>query len=221
MPDPGIAQLTVVANESYREFADSLQKEYREAGVSIGYVRIGEFAKIPTIDDETGEEKRLGFAGSKVIWEELVNRSYLDKDGKVTTNFRPDTEGFTLGPKPDFFWPQDDMIQVMLDCRVERMVKQSRKRVARKLNKEIYSSSWFEDFWRTIAQRTTYRVTLNRDEVIQSAVNKIKAEQTIQPLRVQVTKGEPQPKRSPLDQQISLLPINYLTSSANCKRQHH
>lgn len=189
VPDPGIAQLTVVANESYREFADSLQKEYREAGVSIGYVRIGEFAKIPTIDDETGEEKRLGFAGSKVIWEELVNRSYLDKDGKVTTNFRPDTEGFTLGPKPDFFWPQDDMIQVMLDCRVERMVKQSRKRVARKLNKEIYSSSWFEDFWRTIAQRTTYRVTLNRDEVIQSAVNKIKAEQTIQPLRVQVTKA--------------------------------
>lgn len=189
VPDPGIAQLTVVANESYREFADSLQNEYREAGVSIGLVRVGEFAKIPTIDEETGEQKRLGFAGSKLIWEELVERSFLDKDGKVTPNFRPDTIGFTLGPKPDFFWPQDDMIQVLLDCRVERMVKQRRKRVARKLNKEIYSSTWFEDFWRTIARRTTYRVTLNRDEVIQSAVNKIKAEQPIQPLRVQVTKA--------------------------------
>ena len=38
-------------------------------------------------------------------------------------------------------------------------------------------------------QRTTYRVTLNRDEIIDNAVNKIKAEQPIQPLRVQVTKA--------------------------------
>lgn len=189
VPDPGIAQLTVVANESYREFADSLQKEYRDSGVSIGLVRVGEFAKIMTVDDKTGDEKRLGFAGSKLIWDELVERNFLDKEGKVTANFRPETLGFTLGPKPNFFWPQDDMIQVMLDCRIERMVKTQRKRVARKLNKEIYASPWFEDFWRTISQRTTYRVSLDREQVIAEAVNKIKAEQPIQPLRVQVTRA--------------------------------
>ena len=189
VPDRGIAQLTVVANESYREFADSLQKEYRDSGVSIGLVRVGEFAKIPTLDEATGEEKRLGFAGSKLIWDELVDRSFLDKEGKVTANFRPETLGFSLGPVPDFFWPQDDMVQVMLNCRIERMVKTQRKRVTRKLNKEIYSSPWFEDFWRAISQRTTYRVSLDRDQVIDNAVNKIKAEQPIQPLRVQVTKA--------------------------------
>lgn len=187
--DRGIAQLTVVANESYREFADSLQKEYRDSGVSIGLVRPGEFAKIPTVDQVTGEEKRLGFQGSKLIWDELVERSFIDKEGKVTANFRPETLGFTLGPVPDFFWPQDDIIQVMLNCRIERIVKTQRKRVARKLNKEIYSSPWFEDFWRTISQKTTYRVALNRDEVIDNAVNRIKAELPIQPLRVQVTRA--------------------------------
>ena len=187
--DRGIAQLTVVANESYREFADSLQKEYRDSGVSIGLVRAGEFAKIPTVDDATGEEKRLGFVGSKLIWDELVERSFLDKEGKVTAKFAPDTIDFSFGPKPDFFWPTDDMVQVMLNCRVERIVKSDRKRVRRKLNKEIYASPWFEEFWRTISRRTTYRVTLNRDEVIDNAVNKIKAEQPIQPLRVQVTKA--------------------------------
>lgn len=187
--DRGIAQLTVVANESYREFADSLQKEYRDSGVSIGLVRGGEFAKIPTVDEATGEEKRLGFAGSKLIWDELVDRSFLDKEGKVTANFRPETLGFTLGSKPDFFWPQEDMIQVMLNCRIERMVKTQRKRVDRKLNKEIYTSPWFEDFWRAISQRTTYRVSLDREQVIDNAVNTIKDEQPIQPLRVQVTKA--------------------------------
>lgn len=187
--DPGIAQLTVVANESYREFADSLQKEYRDSGVSIGLVRVGEFAKIPTIEEASGEEKRLGFVGSKLIWDELVERSFLDDQGKVTANFRPETLGFTLGPKPDFFWPEDDMVQVMLNCRIERIVKTQRKRVVRKLNKEIYSSPWFEEFWRAISQRTTYRVSLDREQVIENAVSKIQAEQPIQPLRVQVTKA--------------------------------
>ena len=189
VPDQGIAQLTVVANESYREFADSLQKEYRDSGVSIGLVRVGEFSKILTFNEETGEERRLGFAGSKLIWDELVERNFLDKEGKVTANFRPETLGFTLGPDPDFFWPTDEMIQVMLNCRVERLVKNQRKRVPRKLNKEIYSSPWFEEFWRAISQRTSYHVTLNREDVIDNAVNKIQAEQPIQPLRVQVTKA--------------------------------
>lgn len=189
VPDRDIAQLTVVANESYREFADSLQREYRDSGVSIGLVRMGEFAKILIEDEQTGEEKRLGFAGSKLIWDELVERGFIEKDGKVTVKFAPDTVDFSFGPKPDFFWPQDDMIQVMLNCRVERIVRSNRKRVRRKLNKEIYSSPWFEEFWRTISQRTTYRVTLNREEIIDNAVNRIKAEQPIQPLRVQITKA--------------------------------
>jgi type III restriction enzyme len=47
----------------------------------------------------------------------------------------------------------------------------------------------FEEFWRTISQRTTYRVALDRDEVIRDSINKIKSEQPIPPLRVQVTKA--------------------------------
>src|SRR5680860_341545 len=188
VPNQGIAQLTVVANESYREFADSLQKEYIASGVSIGLVRPGEFAKIPTID-AAGEEKLLGFAASKLIWDELLSRGFLDKEGCVTANYRPETLGFTLGPVPDFFWPEIEIIDVMGKCKVERFVKQQRKRRARKLNKELYASNEFEEFWRSIAQRTTYRVALKRDEVIDSAVNKIKFEQPIPPLRVQVTRA--------------------------------
>ncbi|MDZ4655318.1 MAG: DEAD/DEAH box helicase family protein [Coriobacteriia bacterium] len=188
VPNQGIAQLTVVANESYRDFADSLQKEYTASGVSIGLVRPGEFAKIPTID-AAGEEKLLGFAGSKLIWDELLSRGFLDKEGRVTANYRPETLGFTLGPVPDFFWPEIEIIDVMGKCKVERFVKQQRTRRARKLNKELYVSHEFEEFWRTIAQRTTYRVALKRDEFIDSAVNKIKCEQPIPPLRVQITKA--------------------------------
>lgn len=188
VPDRNIAQLTVVANESYREFADSLQKEYTASGVSIGLVRQGEFAKIPLVDDE-GQEKLLGFAGSKSIWEELLKRGFLDTEGRVTANYRPDIKGFSLGPIPDFFWPEADIIRIMGNSKVERFIKQQRKRKSRTLNKELYANPEFEEFWRTISQRTTYRVALNRDEIIKESVKKIKSEQPIQPLRVQVTKA--------------------------------
>jgi len=79
-------------------------------------VRPGEFAKIPTIN-AAGEEMLLGFAGSKLIWDELFSRGFLDKEGRVTANYRPETLGFTLGPVPDFFWPEDEIIDVMGKCR--------------------------------------------------------------------------------------------------------
>lgn len=188
VPERNIAQLTVIANESYRNFADSLQREYAASGVSIGIVRQGEFAKIPILDG-SGQETLLGFAGSKSIWEELFKRGFIDNEGRVTSNYRPEITGFTLGPIPDFFWPESEIMRIMGNSKVERFIKQQRKRKARNLNKELYASPEFEEFWRTISQRTTYRVSLNRDEIIKEAVKKIKAEQPIQPLRVQVTKA--------------------------------
>lgn len=188
VPDRNIAQLTVVANESYRDFADSLQKEYTESGVSIGMVRTGEFSKIPLVDIN-GQEKLLGFAGSKRIWEELFERGFLDSQGRVTANYRPEIKGFSLGPIPDFFWPEDEIIRIMGNSKVERFIKQQRKRKTRTLNKELYANPEFEEFWRTISQRTTYRVALDRDLVIKESVNKIRSEQPIQPLRVQVTRA--------------------------------
>lgn len=186
--DRNIAQLTVVANESYREFADSLQKEYATSGVSIGLVRQGEFAKIP-YTSESGIEKLLGFAGSKSIWEELLKRGFLDKSGRLTANYKPEIKGFSLGPIPDFFWPEAEIIRILGNSKVERFIKQQRKRKTRTLNKQLYSSPEFEEFWRTIAQRTTYRVAFNRDEVLNTAVQKIKEEQSIPALHVQVTKA--------------------------------
>jgi len=186
--DRNIAQLTVIANESYREFADNLQREYISSGVSIGLVRQGEFSKI-LMADEVGQEKLLGFAGSKSIWEELLKRGFLDSEGRVTANYRPEIKGFTLGPIPDFFWPEEDIMKIIGNSKVDRFIRQQRKRKTRTLNKELYTNPEFEAFWRSISQKTTYRVSLNRETLISEAVRKIRDEQPIQALRVQVTKA--------------------------------
>jgi len=185
--DRGIAQLTVVANESYRDFAKSLQADYVKAGVSIGFVRRGEFAKLAVVAGDT--ESKLGFKKSEELWEDLKEHGYLDKDGRVLGSFTPNQEGFKLGLKDEYAWAEDAVIDVLEKCKVEHFVKAKRKRTPRKLNKELYASPEFEDFWHRISRRTTYRVAVSRDDIIREAAKAISAEPAIDALRVQVTRA--------------------------------
>src|SRR5699024_12243412 len=92
--DPSVAQLTVVANESFQQFAKSLQQEYVKAGVAIGYVRREEFAKISHPESETGEV--LGYVESSLIWDKLHTKEYQDKDDRVTERYRHEDEHYNL-----------------------------------------------------------------------------------------------------------------------------
>lgn len=187
IPDRSIAQLTVVANESYAEFARSLQEDYIKAGVSMGFVRKGEFAKLPPT--KPGESENLGYHRSTEIWEHLYESGYLDEKGRVLGSFTPEQIGFTLGLSEEYSWAEDQVIEILEKCRIETYVKSKRKRVARKLNKEIFLDPEFEEFWHRISRRTTYRVSLDREKVIGEAVKAIKLEPRVRPLRVQVTRS--------------------------------
>jgi len=72
---------------------------------------------------------------------------------------------------------------------MERYIKPASKRQPRKLNKELFSSPEFEEFWHRIARRTTYRVSVDRDDLIAKAVKAIKEAPKIEPLRIQITKA--------------------------------
>jgi type III restriction enzyme len=185
--DSGIAQLTVVANESYQSFAKRLQEDYVRVGINIGYVRKAEFSKLSSEPDVDGTQ--LGSIKSTEIWEHLNRQGYLDKDGKVLGTFVPNEVGFTLNLPEEFVPWEDQIIEVVEKCKVERFLKAQRNRVARKLNKELYSSPEFEEFWHRISRRTTYRVSVDRDDLVRDSVTAILREPPIQPIRVQVTRA--------------------------------
>ncbi len=190
VPDRSVCQLTVIANESYVQFAKSLQDEYKKAGVQLGFVRRGEFAQIPVVTGE--QETPLGFEDSKKIWEILKDRNFIDKDGRVTEVFKPETLGFTLGLPIEYDWAGDQVIDLVNKCRLDKLVRPKKNRVPRKLNKELYWSEEFEDFWHAISRKTTYRVTVNRDQLIDNAVYRLKdlsENPPIEPLRITVTRA--------------------------------
>ena len=63
--DPSVNVLTVIANESYDEFARGLQKEFEKDGYKFGILTPESFTKI-IVEKENGDEEMLGFEGSKL-----------------------------------------------------------------------------------------------------------------------------------------------------------
>ena len=188
--DRGIATLTVVANESYKQFADALQKEYKDAGVEIGRVRKAEFSKIPLQNpDGSLTDENLGYEGSVSIWEHLLSQKFIDKDGVVQPKFQPNTLDFSLNMPVDFIWAEPFVIELVGRANIGKYVKPASKRHSRKLNKELFANPEFEKFWETISRRTTYRVEEERDKIIENSVKAIKEAPDIDPLRIQVTRA--------------------------------
>ena len=182
--DTGLAQLTVVANESYQAFASALQNEYQRAGVAIGFVRKQEFSRLPITVD--GKETVLGAKRSAEIWDHLHRRGFIDEKGEVQGSWVPEQLGFTVDLPEPYAEYEDDVINIVNACKMETIIKRKRKRVARKLNKELYVAPGFEEFWDKITQRTTYRVNFERQALVDACVNRIKTAPRIEPIRILV-----------------------------------
>ena len=188
--DRGIATLTVVANESYTKFADALQKEYKEAGVEIGRVRKAEFSKIPW-QDENGAltDDQFGYQRSVRVWDHLKDKGFIDKEGAVTSKFQPNQLGFSLDLPVDIAWAEGVIIGLVERANIGKYVKPISKRQPRVLNKQLYATTEFEDFWETISQKTTYRVRISRDQIVENAIAAIKGAPDIEALRIQITRA--------------------------------
>lgn len=184
--DAGTAQLTVVANESYAAFAAALQDEYKRAGVAVGYVRKTEFAELPIVED--GKESRLGTRRSAEIWDALHDRGYINDAGEVLGTWVPEQLGFTVGLPEQYAGYEQEVIDLVERCKIEVLVKPKRKRVTRSLNKQVYATPEFEQFWEKITSHTTYRVSLDRADLVRRCVTRIKEAPEIHPIRIQVTR---------------------------------
>ena len=88
--------LTVVATESYEEFAENLQQEIeQETGIRFGVVEAHQFAAIPVAGDD-GRMTALGFEASKDIWEHLRAKGYIDARGRIQDSLRKALRDKTL-----------------------------------------------------------------------------------------------------------------------------
>lgn len=195
--DPNLARLTVIANESYRDFAANLQKEYRKAGVSIGRVRRTDFAGITNRTDSAAEGQTLGVAQSGEIFDALVKNGMLTQNGEPTKQFTPNMLGFTLDLPEEYAPYEDEIIQILVDNQnTTKFVENENKRGTRKFNPN-FPYELFSELWERIAVDTNYRVHFESKDIADIAVARLReAAKYIQPLQIRIEESNLEIRRS-------------------------
>ena len=165
--------LTVVASESYEDFADKLQKEIAEACQSRPTVVTPTlFAGLKTID-EGGNQTTISVDKARAIHEQLIRLNYLE-NGQLTKKYFDEKRGGNL----DFGSVND--VKTFIVKRLELVYNpeqqkpgNSRNKKTAKLNTENFAKREWLELWSRINKRTYYNVSFESADLVKKAVEEI------------------------------------------------
>ncbi len=176
--DTTINKLSVIANESYHDFAEALQKEYKEdCGVTFGEVPKLAFKGL--VQTKDGVEHTFTRQDSEQLWAELQVKGFLDASGKLTQQFTPKKKDFSLGLSGEFSDMEKSVITLLQSYEIERHIKKEETSEALKYKsskelREQYLDDHFEKLWERIKGKTTYQVEYSTQSLIEQCVKAIK-----------------------------------------------
>jgi type III restriction enzyme len=185
--DETVNRLTVVANESYEDFARTLQTEFEEDfGIQFGKVEKIAFSKLirRAID---GTEAEIGQDESAKIWADLVAKGYLNQTGEILDKFDPKNPHFKLEIANEFADLGAGIVDEVNRKVFKNRIVNARDRRELKFRKEVQLSEDFQKLWEKIKHRTRYRVTFKTDDLIARALARIKQIEPIKAPRVATT----------------------------------
>ena len=161
-----INTLTVIATESYEDFAANLQKEIEaDTGIRFGIVEKHQFAAIPTVDQD-GKTTALGFEKSADLWVHLQQAGYVDAKGRVQVHLRNSLKDNTLVVPPEFEAQLPQVREVLRKLAGKLDIKNADDRQHVKLRKEVLHSKEFQALWNRIKDKTTYRVQFDNEKLV-------------------------------------------------------
>ncbi|WP_420264065.1 DEAD/DEAH box helicase family protein [Candidatus Magnetominusculus dajiuhuensis] len=198
--DEQVNRLTVIANESFENFARGLQSDIELAidpngGFKFG--RISQIAFIPLLN-AAGTDK-LSQDESKSLWEHIQRQGLIDSNGDFTPDFRPDSTGFSLNLTAEFAGMDEAIISRMKKFMPRDIVKDARKRQKVSYNKRIDLNPDFKILWDKIKQKTRYCVEFKTEELIRRAVDKIKRMAEVKEVQILITKRDIEIKESGIE----------------------
>jgi type III restriction enzyme len=167
--------LTVIATESYEQFAESLQKEIeQETGIRFGVVETHQFAGI-SAPGADGQPAPLGFDQSKVLWEHLKSAGLVNAQGKVQDKLRKALKDGTL-TLPEPFSGQLPQVKEILRKLAGRLeIKNADERKQVRTRQAVLQGAEFKALWDRIKHKTTYRVQFDNEALLLKCIKELQA----------------------------------------------
>lgn len=166
-----INRLTVIANESYEEFADRLQRELADdLDIQFGVVTIDALARL-TFKSDDGTVVPVSSATAQTLYQALIFGGYIDTKGRVRDSLRQAVQAgdASLAKVIDDAAGSSAAAAAVLGF-IKRLakpidIKKSGQRMTAPLVEERLESPEFRELWDRIQYRTEYRVDVDEADL--------------------------------------------------------
>jgi type III restriction enzyme len=186
-----INKLTVVASESYEDFARGLQNELVKSLRSRPSKADAGYFEGKQLKSETGLEIRLDRKAAQMLYRYLLKYDIIDFEDMITET------GRQLIEKGEITLPRE--LQTFKKPIIELLKKvyngdelrpeNARAEQTLKLNKNFYKKE-FQALWERINFKSTYEIQLDSDKLVRDSVNKINSKLNISGRHYEVKTGE-------------------------------
>lgn len=185
-----INTLTVMANESYEDFAKKLQKEYEtDEGIRFGFIEKHTFANI-TVTDINGEASYLGAEKSVAIYKAFEEKGYIDNKGKVQDKLKKALKNNALEVPDEVKNSLPAITAVCKKISGNLNIKPASEKKSISLNKQIYLNPDFKELWDRIKYKTSYSVSFKSEKLIRKCSEEMKANLSTNSAKLIYSKAE-------------------------------
>ncbi len=188
--DPDVNVLTVICNESYKDFANGLQKEFEDGGYRFGMLTPESFTNI-LLKQPDGTEEKLGYERSKQVYETLEQQGLVETNGKKQGAIKAELKA--AAEKGEIPLPEDiaevedvqeQVCNIVLHKAEKLQIRDKKQEVEVELEKDVSLDPAFQALWNRIRQTTRYELHVDTDELVDKAVEAIKQMPPVRPVEI-------------------------------------
>lgn len=194
----GINKLTVIANESYKDFVADLQRDIRADLRERPLKAVDEYFEGKTVVDADGGKRVIDQMMANRIMVYLDDNGYIDAAHNITPAYRQQVADGATAPMPEKLQPYaasiHRLVQAIFDpAMLDSMVEDANKVLApeNRLN-ENFAKAEFQKLWKEINHQYVYTVHYDSGELVLNTVNAINQNLRVPQMRYVVTRGEQQ-----------------------------
>ena len=187
--------LTVVASESYEDFASALQKEIKEALSGRPRKANENYFRGKVIKTAEGEEDiEISDQMATEIHRYLIKNDYIDNEDHITDKYSKGSENDSLAAVPEplkkYEKPILELIAGVVSDKNIPSTENDRDKKENKLN-DNFEKKAFKELWKRINKKAIYGVKFDSSELIEKVLNSLeKNELTVPTLQYAITTAE-------------------------------
>ena len=188
--------LTVIANESYKNFVSDLQKDIKDMLYDRPLAATSEYFKGKFVKVD-GVPTQIDGKAANIIEGYLIANGYADyMDRKITDKYRADLANGTLAPLPPQLAPMSEGIHKLVQAVFDESILDDMftdghetKIKDNPLNDNFYKKE-FQTLWNLINRQYAYKVDFDSDELIKKSIGHINAKLFVSQLQYTTSIGQ-------------------------------